>query len=168
MTMSDEKRRNLRDVLDDLDRYFEDFEKEIEEAVRNSIDSVRAKPFMAGFSFQVGPEGKPVVQLFGDNPLRNGGYRSPLVEQMVDDKAGLLRIVLDMPGVEKSDIKVDAKEETAVVTAEAGGRKYRADVSLKQPVQPDSGKAEYRNGVLEISFSIRDNSNKGFKRVNIV
>ena len=47
-------------------------------------------------------------------------------------------------------------------------RKYRANIGLKAQVQPDSGKAECRNGVLDVSFSLRDKTNKGYRRVNIV
>jgi HSP20 family protein len=168
--MSEDKRKNLRDMLDELDKYFEDFEKEIQDAVRISMSAARvpSKPFMAGFSFKLGPEGKPTIQFFGDNPTQNDGYRTPLSEQLVDEKGGLLRVVLDMPGVEKSDIQVDATEQNAVVRAERGNRKYRAEIPMKVEVQPESGKAEYRNGLLEISFSLKDKANKGFKRVNIV
>ena len=68
----------------------------------------------------------------------------------------------------KEDIKVDATEETAVVTAEREAKRYRAELSLKAPVRPDSGRAEYKNGILEISFSLKDKTNKGFRRVNVV
>ncbi len=168
--MSDDRRRNLRDMLDELDKYFEEFEKDIQDAVRNSLSASRSptKPFVAGFSFKLGPEGKPSIQFFGDNPTQNDGYRSPMSEQIVDEKNGLLRIVLDMPGVEKSDIQVEATDDTAVVKAERGNRKYRAEIRLKVEVQPDGGNAEYKNGLLEISFSLRDKANKGYKRVNIV
>jgi len=168
--MSEDRRKNLRDMLDELDKYFEDFEKEIQDAVRSSMSAARvpSKPFMAGFSFKLGPEGKPTIQFFGDNPTGNDGYRTPLSEQLVDEKGGLLRVVLDMPGVEKSDIQVDATEQNAVVRAERSNRKYHAEIQLKVEVQPESGKAEYKNGLLEISFSLKDKANKGFKRVNIV
>jgi HSP20 family protein len=167
--MSEDNRKNLRDVLDELDEYFEDFEREIQEVVRKSIDSAKfGKPFVAGFSFNLGPEGKPSIQIFGDNPVRHDGTRSPINEQILDSKNGLLRLVLEMPGVEKQDISVDATEESAVVTAQKGEKRYRAELSLKAPVKPDSGKAEYKNGILEISFSLKDKDNKGFKRVNVV
>ena len=168
--MSEDRRKDLRDMLDELDDYFENFQKEIEEAVKNSVlgpqDS--AHPFIAGFSFNLGPGGRPSVQMFGNNPATGGGFRSPINEQVVDDKTGTLRLLLEMPGVEKQDIKVEATEETAVITAENGGRKYRAEVGLRSPVRPDSGKAEYKNGMLEISFSLKDKANKAFKRVNVV
>ncbi|MGD1055203.1 MAG: Hsp20 family protein [Nitrososphaerales archaeon] len=168
--MSEDSRKNLRDMLDELDKYFEEFEKDVQDVVRNSVSAVRSQtePYVAGFSFRLGPEGRPNVQFFGDSPLHHDGFRSPMSEQILDEKNGLLRLVLDMPGVEKSDIQVEATDDRAVVTAERGSRKYKADIGLKAQIQPDDGRAEYKNGVLEISFSLRDKTNKGYRRVNIV
>ncbi|MGD0145610.1 MAG: Hsp20 family protein [Nitrososphaerales archaeon] len=168
--MSEDRRKNLKDMLDELDKYFEEFEKDVQDVVRSGISAVHSQtePYVAGFSFSFGPEGRPNVQFFGDSPLHHDGFRSPMNEQVLDGKKGLLKLVLDMPGVEKSDIEVEATEDKAVVTAERGPRKYKADISLKAQVQPDSGKAEFNNGVLEISFSLRDKTNKGYRRVNIV
>ncbi|HUI23045.1 MAG TPA: hypothetical protein VLY82_01475 [Nitrososphaerales archaeon] len=166
--MSEDNRKTMRDLLDELDDYFEDVEREIQEVVKRSIDSAKlGTPFVAGFSLNVGPEGKPSIQVFGDSPIRHDGFRSPINEQTVDVKDGVLRVILEMPGVEKQDINVDATEDRAVVTAERGEKKYRADLGLKAPVRPDSGKAEYNNGMLEISFSLKDKANKGFRRVNV-
>ncbi|MDG6903140.1 MAG: Hsp20/alpha crystallin family protein, partial [Nitrososphaerota archaeon] len=102
------------------------------------------------------------------NPVRRDGFRSPISEQLVDEKNGLLRIILEMPGVEKEDIRVDATEESAGIAAERGEKHYRADLALKAPVKPESGKAEYKNGMLEISFSLKDKANKGSRRLNVV
>jgi len=168
--MSEDKRRDLRDMLDELEHYFEGFEKEIEDAVKNNIfgGEKNSSPFIAGFSFNMGPEGKPSVQVFGNNPIGGGAFRSPINEQVVDEKSGTLRILLEMPGVEKQDINVESTEDSAVIKAENGERKYKAELHLKAPVRPESGKAEYKNGMLEISFSLKDKANKGFKRVNVV
>lgn len=168
--MAEDRRKDLRDVLDELDDYFESLQKQIDEAVKSSIMGAEKsiKPFVAGFSFNLGPEGKPSVQLFGDSPVRRDGARSPINEQVVDEKNGTLRLLLEMPGVEKSDINVETTEDTALVTAENGGRSYRAEIELKSPVKPDSGTAEYKNGILEISFTLEDKANKGFRRVNVV
>ena len=167
--VSEDKRKTMRDLMDNLDDYFEDLEREIQEVVRKSIDSTKLdKPFVAGFTLNLGPEGKPSIQVFGDSPVKHDGFRSPINEQILDLKDGVLRIILEMPGVEKQDIKVDATEDTAVITAEREEKRYRADLNLKAPVKPDSGKAEYKNGMLEISFSLKDKANKGFKRVNVV
>lgn len=168
--MSTDRRKNLRDMLDEIDRYFEDFEKEIQDMVREGIEAPKGqgKPFVAGFSLKLGPEGIPSIQVFGDTPMRDDGSRTPLTEQVVDEKNGTLRLIADMPGVDKGDIKVDATEEKAVIAAERGNRRYKAEVILKAQVQADTGKAEFKNGVLEISFSLRDKANKGYRRVDIV
>jgi len=167
--MSEDRRKDLRDVLDELDDYFENLQKQIDEAVKSSIlGAEKSKPFVAGFSFNLGPEGKPSVQLFGNSLIGREGGRSPISEQVLDEKNGSLRLILEMPGVEKGDINVETTEETALVTAEKGGRSYRAEIELKSPVKQDSGTAEYKNGILEISFSLKDKANKGFRRVNVV
>jgi HSP20 family protein len=168
--MSEDKRRELRDVIDEMERYFEGFQKDLEEAVKKSIygGGSPTKPFVAGFSFNLGPEGKPFVQVFGNNPVRGDGFRSPISEQVMDEKNGMIRLLLEMPGVEKQDIKVEATEESAVITAEKEDRKYRSEIGFKAPVRPESGKAEYKNGMLEISFSLKDKANKGIRRVNVV
>ena len=167
--MSDDPRKELRDTLDALDRYFEELEKEVQEAVRKGLSGSRRSfsPFMAGFSFNLGPQGKPAIQFFGNNPSMEG-YRSPLTEQVLDEKSGILRLILDMPGVEKSDIDLSVAEDKVVIKAERGARKYKAEIGLRAEVEPESGKAEYKNGVLEISFSLRDKTNKGYRRVDIV
>lgn len=167
---TEDRRKDLRDSLDELDKYFEELERNIQEAVRKGISETRGSfgPFMAGFSFKLGPEGKPSIQFFGDSPTHAGGYRSPLTEQVIDEKSETLRLLLDMPGVEKSDIDVSVAEDSVVVKTDRGERKYRADIGLKAKVNPDNCKAEYRNGVLEISLQLRDKTNKGYRRVDIV
>jgi HSP20 family protein len=167
---SQDKRKDLRDMLDEIEKYFEDFEKDIEETVKNSVfgHDNQKKPFVAGFSFNMNPEGRPSVQIFGNSPVRRDGFRSPINEQIVDETNGLLRAILEMPGVEKEDINIDTAEQSLMVTAERGDKRYRAELSLKAPVKPESGKAEYKNGMLEISFSLKDKTNKGFRRVNVV
>ena len=167
---AEDKRKTLRDVLDELDAYMEKFEVEVHETAREAISraGLTDKPFVAGFSFKVGPGGKPSVQIFGDNPVKSGGFRSPLTEQILDEKGSTLKLVLDMPGVEKTDIRVDATDDSAVVTAERDTRKYRAEVSLKAAVDAQAGKAEYRNGLLEISFPLKGKANKDFRRLDVV
>ena len=166
--MSEDKRRDLRDVMDEIERYIEGFQKGIEDAMMNNIfGSQSSWPFVAGFTLNLGPEGKPLMQVFGNSPVRSDGSRSPINEQVLDEKNGTLHLLLEMPGVEKEDIRVETTETNAVITAERDDKKFRAELELQAPVRPESGKAEYRNGMLEISFSLKDKANKGFRRVNV-
>lgn len=165
----EDKRKNLRDMLDELDRYFEELEKDLQNSMRRALGEGRLMtgPVVGGFAMKMGPDG-PSIQFFGDNLHQSDGFRAPLTEQVVDDKTGSLRIVVDLPGVDKENISVSATERSVVVKAEQATRRYRSELDLKAEVDPDTGKAEYKNGVLEILFSLRDKSNKGARRVRVV
>ena len=71
--MSEDRRKNLRDMLDELDRYFEELEKDLQDSVRDSAWSrgrrLQARS-SAGSRCSMGPEGSPSIQFFGDNPSR--------------------------------------------------------------------------------------------------
>jgi HSP20 family protein len=57
-----------------------------------------------------------------------------------------------MPGVNKDDIELNADETSLEIKAEGENRKYYEVVSLPAEVIPDSAKARYNNGVLEVVF----------------
>ncbi len=169
--MSDDKRKTLRDVLDELDRSFEEMEREIEEAVRHGFEGGRkvfSRPFVAGISMGMGPEGKPTIQLFGNDPLSSEGFRSPIREQLIDENAKTLRLIVELPGVEKGNIEIAASDDRISIRAEKEARRYKSEFPLKREVDPESGRAEYRNGILDLVFSIKDKTNKGYKRVSVV
>lgn len=166
-----EERKNLRDMLDELDRFFEDFERTLEQTIRSSVingQKAFSKPVVAGMAMGVGPEGKPTIQFFGDNLVGPDGYRSPIYDQMVDEKEGTVRLLVELPGVEKEDVQISALEDKVSLEAVKGDRKYRAEVALQRPIDPDSGSASYANGILDVVFKIRDNTNKAYRRVRVV
>ena len=166
-----EERKNLRDMLDELDRFFEDFEKALEQTIRESVTTGQkafSKPVVAGMAMGLGPEGKPRIQFFGDNLVGPDGFRAPIYEQVVNEKEGDLRLLVELPGVEKEDVQISALEEKVSIEAVKGDRKYRAEVVLQRAIDPDSGSASYANGILDIVFKLRDNTNKGYRRVRVV
>jgi HSP20 family protein len=166
-----EERKNLRDMLDELDKFFEDFERGLEETIRTSVmtgQKAFSKPVVAGMAMGLGPEGKPTIQFFGDNLVGPDGYRAPIYEQIVNDSEGSLKLLVELPGVEKEDVQISALEDKASLEAVKGERKYRADISLQKAIDPDSGTASYSNGVLEVVFKLRDKTNKGYRRITIV
>ena len=74
--------------------------------------------------------------------------REPLVD--VTNEADQVRVLAELPGVEKSDIKTHISEDTLTIKVEAAARKYYKEVRLPSSIDPDSSKASYNNGVLEI------------------
>jgi HSP20 family protein len=166
-----EERKTMRDMLNELDKFFEEFERSLEETIRSSVTTGQkafSKPVVAGMAMGFGPEGKPRIQFFGDNLVGPDGYRAPIYEQIVDLNGGTLKLLVELPGVEKEDVQVSALEERLTLEAAKGERKYRAEIALQNAIDPDSGTATYSNGVLEIVFKLRDKTNKGYRKITIV
>lgn len=156
---------------DYFDSFFEDISREFRQ-MRRMMDSMfRAVrswqpgtniegPFYYGFSVTIGPDGRPMIKQFGNvrpNMLGNMviGSREPLIETVVDDKENVVRIAAEMPGVEKSDIKIDATEDRVTISAERGNKKYYTEIPLPAPVDPNSSEATYNNGILEIKLKLK-------------
>ncbi len=104
---------------------------------------------------------------FAERPIRipfREGFKSPEADIIETDKE--FRIVVDLPGVKKEDIKINATEDTVEISAERKreekeeregflrrerefGKFYRR-FTLPTKVNPNEAKARYNNGVLEI------------------
>ncbi len=161
----------MMDVLAELDRYFDEFERSVQDSIRASLaagGSFFTRPVVTGVAMGLTPEGRPSVQFFGDKLEGREGYRTPIYEQLLDDKAGTLRLIIELPGVEKDAIDISAQEGKVVIQTNQTGRKYKVEIPLKNEIDPESGRAAYSNGILDTVFELRQKTNKGYRRVNIV
>lgn len=144
-----------------LDDVFEGFK---ESGVQNS------GPFYYGYTMTVGPDGKPVVKEYGNvkpGLLPTSETREPFVDTLVDEKEKILKLVAEMPGVEKKDVKVVVNDKTVSIDAEHGEKKYHAKVPVPHKVDKDSAKASYKNGVLELKFSLLESEKPKGKTVEV-
>lgn len=138
--------------------------------MRNSANIQTFGPYYYGYSVTVGPDGKPVVKEYGNvrsGLLPTAETREPLVDVMVDDKEKLLKLVAEMPGVEKSDIKIEVVGRTVNIDAEHGERKYHSKTPIKQRVDENSVKATYANGILEVKFALKEEDRPKGKKVEV-
>jgi len=124
--------------------------------------SAENEPLVYGFSMHVGSDGIPHVQHFGNvRPLEPGeNARELFTSSMVDEKNSEFIITAEMPGIRKEDIEIKATGSGVEIRAESEGRKYRKSVNTPCPVVPDSAKAKYNNGVLEVTLKLEE-STKG-------
>jgi len=119
-------------------------------------------PFVYGYSMSVGPDGKPTIQEFGNvKPSKRPGmfgFEQPALEPMdtrepladVISEPEQVRVVAELPGVDKSDIKTTIAEDSLTIKVDTPAHKYYKEVQLPAGVDPDSSKATCTNGVLEI------------------
>jgi len=127
-------------------------------------------PYYYGYTMTIGPDGKPVIKEYGNvKPalLPTSDVREPFVDVLVDDKEKVLKLVAEMPGVEKKDIKIVVEGRTVNLDAEHGEKKYSAKVPIRQKVEEDSVKATYANGILEVRFKLKEDEKPKGKTVEV-
>ena len=114
-------------------------------------------PFVYGYSVTVGPDGKPKVSEFGNfkAETRLGEThvdvkeeREPLTD--VIDADGEVRVIIELPGVEKKDIKLSGTDEKLTISVETPENKYFKEVEMPAKVDVKKAKSAYKNGVLDI------------------
>lgn len=142
---------------DEFDRLFKKMSRsfELENILGELENTGTAGPLYYGYTMTVGPDGRPVIQEYGNvrpNTLPHQKGRTPLVDTIVDEKSNVIKLVAEMPGVEKSDVKVVVEGKSVDISAEHGEKKYHVKVPLRDNVNKDSARASYKNGVLEVSF----------------
>lgn len=153
------RRRSIFDIFDEILREFEEemsaLQEEIERVFRERRGELKG-PYVYGFKITIGPDGVPRVEEFG-NVARGRRGRPVIREEMeplvdVFEHGDEVWIVADLPGVPKESIKVKATEKKLVIKAEGPGKKYFKEVELPAEVLPDTARASYKNGVLEVKL----------------
>ena len=123
-----------------------------------------------GYTMTVGPDGKPVVKEFGNvkpDQLPISDTREPLVDIIVDEKEKVVKLIAEMPGVEKTDVKVVVENKIVDLSAEHDEKKYHVKVPVKHKVDENSVKASYKNGILQIVFKLVEEEKPKGKKVEV-
>jgi len=123
-----------------------------------------------GYTMTVGPDGKPVVKEYGNvkpGLLPTSDTREPLVDIIVDEKEKVVKLIAEMPGVEKTDVKVVVENKIVDLSAEHGKKKYHVKVPVKYKVDENSAKASYKNGILQIVFKLLEEEKPKGKKVEV-
>ncbi len=117
------------------------------------------EPIVYGVNIRIGPDGKPHVQQFGN--VAKGTLkeeREPLVD--VINHAKEIRVVVEVPGVDKKDIKLKTTPDTLSITVHDPQRKFAKTLKLPEQVIENSAKATYKNGILEVVIQKKKPSEK--------
>ncbi|BAB65551.1 archaeal heat shock protein Hsp20 [Sulfurisphaera tokodaii] len=162
--------RKYRDPFDLFDELFREIEEEFERFEREFMrlgSEEGAKvygPYVYGFRITVGPDGKPKIEEFGN--VRNfkgkpivSEEREPLVD--VIEKNDEVRVIAEVPGVNKDQIKVKISGNKLIIQAQGEDRKYYKEVELPTEVDDKSAKATYNNGVLQVILKKKQHQEAG-------
>ena len=127
-------------------------------------------PFYYGYTMTIGPDGKPIVKEYGNvkpQGLPSSNSREPTVDTIVNEKEKLVKLVAEMPGVEKSDVKILVQGKSVDISAEHGDKKYQVSVPIKHKVDEKTAKASYKNGILELVFKLVEDEKPKGKTVEV-
>jgi HSP20 family protein len=179
--------------FDDVLTNFEEMAKEIEHVGKQApkglvteyetSDGTKVRkvgPIVYGYSMTVGPDGKPVIREFGNvkraprdglttqtEPSRPdiGQEREPMIDVLGTDTE--VKVTVEMPGVDKGKIKIDAYDNTVEVNSMDPARKYHKVIDLPTEADVETARSNYNNGILEITFNKKKETKPKGKQIKI-
>lgn len=181
----------FRDFFEEPEDILRDMERQFEEEMRSlganaPKDLIRERrtpggvereygPFVYGYSVTIGPDGKPIVREFGNVKPRLGLAGRPVIQIMSErepvidiiDEEKKIRVVAELPGVQKEDISVSSTEDRITIRVETEKRRFFNEVELPKRVLPNSAKATYTNGVLEVSLDKAEVTREGSRTIKV-
>ena len=177
----DDMFRGFDQMRREMEREFEDLEKRIpKDLVREYTTPEGGKireagPFVYGYSMTVGPDGKPRVREFGNiKPSRGfGGMARPEIsgelEPLVDITStdNEVKVVIEMPGINKNNIRINAYDQTLEVKSDDPKRKYHKAIEVPPETDIETAKSTYNNGILEITFKKKDQTKSKGKTIKV-
>jgi HSP20 family protein len=171
-SMDDDRRKKRdddwfgMDIDEEFERMRRRMERMMEEIIKNRQFSTE-KPFVYGFSMRTGTDGKPQIREFGNTAPYEVDKKIPEREPLTDiiEKQDSIAVTMEMPGVEKDDIDLNVHDDSVIISVDSEHQKYYKELPLPSKIKPDSVKATYKNGVLDIVLK-KGISKKG-KKVNI-
>jgi HSP20 family protein len=173
-----------RYFANDLFTDFEEVEKEVEDLfmdinapkeimidyeTQEDVGVGEFSSFVYGYSMTVELHDKPRVSsrskkkkgVSEHNGPQISSEREPLAEVNVYDKE--VKVVLEMPGVSKEHIKIQAYKNSVEVSSDYPQRKYQV-IDIPRVADIKTIRSTYKNGILEIVFKKKEKlkrNNKG-------
>jgi HSP20 family protein len=147
---------------DMIKRFEESMPADFKEFVREEETPVgvsrRYGPFVYGFSYTAEPGKEPVFQEFGNIRPSHRGIepslgREPLVDVMSEKEK--YKIFVELPGVDKENVKLDVAEDSVEIKTEDDKKFYKM-IHLDSAIDADSAKASYKNGVLTLELDKKE------------
>lgn len=174
--------------IDDIFREMEEMmQKEFSELSRKAPEDLvreqklpdgtkvkRWGPFVYGYSVTLDPDGRPKMKEFG-NIKPGAKYGRPSIEikekrEPLTDVISTnvqIEVLVELPGVEKKDIKLHGTEQSVTISVDTPQRKYFKEVHLPAKVSPRKAKSIYKNGVLIVKLPKKQKEKTEGELINV-
>ena len=184
--------KEFEDMQQDMERVFNQFSDIQSNAPKELVREYQTPdggkvrevgPIVYGYSMTIGPDGKPKVMEFGNVKSLAGrgtgktnidgsrtntqitAEREPLVDVNSTDTD--VKVILEMPGIRKEDIKINAYDGEVEVIANDPQRRYHKTIELPQDADIETAKSKYHNGILEVTFNKKKSTKPKGKEIKI-
>jgi HSP20 family protein len=176
--------RGFEQVQREMDKELEDMKKNLPKNLVREYETPEGGkvqevgPLVYGYSMTIGPDGKPQVREFGNvkrpagfgfgtgpSKAQIAGEMEPMIDVVTTDKE--VKVTVEMPGVSKDKIKIDAYESKVEVKSEDPQRKYHKTIDLPLEADVETAKSKYTNGILEITLEKKKETKPKGKQIKI-
>ncbi len=174
---SDDWRDDFYDMFDefgfDFDRWNERVMKMWDRLLKDPEANTYG-PYVYGFTYKMGPDGRPKFEEFGNVPhmgapglSQNVGkdVREPLTDINVDDRN--VYVTYELPGISKEDIDLNVSENNITIKVERGPRKYFKSLDFDYSLRPSKAIAKFTNGILDVTVERETKGNQNGTRISI-
>ncbi|MDR0798038.1 MAG: Hsp20/alpha crystallin family protein [Nitrososphaerota archaeon] len=109
-------------------------------------------PFVYGYSMKIDSDDNPDIQ----KSVTLKSHKCPEIkdecEPLVDvvNNTEEIHVVVELPGVEKTDIKLYGTENSLTISVDTSSHKYYKEIELPVKTCIIEAKSTYKNGVLEV------------------
>ena len=167
-----------QDIFDLFKKQVRQMQQEMNRFNQYNNQQSENKPRIYGWSYYMGPDGKPHYQEFSNTddipnmpqmpnqktPELSTEKTEPFID-VIDGKKEIY-ITVEIPGVDKENIDVELTKDTLTLDVKDPERGFTKEVDLPAEVNKKPVEAKYNNGVLSITLKKRKQKKKGNK-INI-
>lgn len=151
---------NYSEISKLIAKFLQNVAKDFSES--SDMDHIK-EPIIYGFNVKVGPNGQANIESFGnvrpaEQKVSMRDKRIPLIDTI--EKVNEITIIAEMPGTDKKSIRIRALHNELTIDSRSKGARYSRKVRLNATINPNTGSAKFRNGVLEVTFERSEYTNK--------
>jgi len=137
--------------------------RSIENNEKTEVFSRQYGPYYWGRMMTIGPDGNPIIKEYSNitpnqeqipESVNDVNDHETLIDAFIEDET--VRIIVELPGVNKEAIDIKATESDVTLTAHTELKNYYANKELSVKIKPKTAKATYTNGILEVIFERKE------------
>ena len=127
--------------------------RKLNKFIAKLVGNIASKDLSKGITFRIDGQGN--LEIGGAEEQGTPTERTIQSEREpaydVIDSGNMIQVVMEMPGVNRDDIRVSSEGRKLSINASNGTRRYSKEFSLPCDVSSDNA-SSYNNGVLEVKL----------------